>query len=267
MKRITLFLVSLCIVTMANAQTAKTVAKKTLKKAMELQMPEGDGANGCSVVFHPTTKKYYIPMVGNAIYDLVTFDAKGKQLNVQEVGYDLRGLWYNPKTKKVEGNCYNEGGWVSYTVNSKGEISKDDTQLHEGLKQPTEQSVGVFNAKDNKVYFLTTTGVSIYNFKAEEEKTMELKTSKSADPIIFDNDNETYNNRNLIYTGLPKAEIGLLNVLDKKIELFNGTTGIKTNEWILPDDVATLNQSFNFAYCNGMVWLFDKENRKWVVYK
>jgi hypothetical protein len=267
MKRITLFLLSICMLHFANAQTAKPVAKKTLKKVMEFVMPGEDGSNGGSVAYHPTFKKYYIPMVGNASYPLATFDAKGKLLDEQVAGNDLRGLWYNPKTKKVEGNCYNDGGWVAYKLNAKGEINNTTETLHEGMKQPIDQSVGVYNSKADKVYFLTTTGVSIYNMDAQEEKTMDLKTAKDADPLIFDNDNEYYNTTSLIYTGLPKAEIGLLNVLDKKIELFNGVTGIKTTEWILPDTVAELKQSFNFAYCNGMVWLFDKENRKWVVYK
>ncbi|MBP6430836.1 MAG: hypothetical protein KA319_03635 [Ferruginibacter sp.] len=261
MKRIIFFLLCICTITITNAQTAKPVAKKTLKKIMEMQMPEGDGANGSCVVYHPTTKKYYIPMIGNASYDLVTFDANGKQQKVQSVNNDLRGLWYNPKTKKIEGNCYADGGWVSYTVSAKGEVTSDATPIHEGSKQPSDQSVGVFNAKEAKVYFLSTTGVSVNNLKAEEEKTIELKTAKDADPIIFDNDNEYYNTTSLIYTGIPKAEIGLLNVLEKRIELFNSATGIKTTEWMLPDSVAELKQSFNFAYCNGMVWLFDKENR------
>lgn len=271
MKRITLLLLSLCVSFFVNAQNPakakSTPATKTLKKVMEITMPGTDGSNGGSVAYHPTLKKYYIPMLGNASFPFATFDAKGKLLDEQVAGNDLRGLWYNPKTKKVEGNCYNDGGWVSYKLSAKGEINNTTETLYEGMKQPTDQSVGVFNAKALKIYFLTVTGVSVYNMKAEEEKTFELKLSKDADPLILDDENEYYNTTSLIYTGMPKAEIGLLNVLDKKIELFDISTGIKTNEWMLPDTVAELKQSFNFAYCNGMVWLFDKENRKWVVYK
>lgn len=267
MKRTILLLLSICMITIANAQSKPSAAKKSLKKVMEVAMPGESGSNGSCVVYHPTLKKYYIPMVGNAIYPLATFDAKGKLLKEQEAENDLRGLWYNPKTKKIEGNCYDSNGWVKYTVDAKGNISADAVKIHEGMKQPKDQSVGVYNAKDNKVCFLTFTGVAVYNMNGEEEKTIELKLSKDGDPMIFDSENESYNTTSAIYTGMPKAEIGLLNLDDKKIELFNSATGVKTTEWMLPDTVAELRQSFNFAYCNGMVWLFDKENRKWVVYK
>ena len=271
MKWTILFLVSLCFVSNSIAQPQK----KVLKKVMEITMPgvQGDdGSNCASVVFHPVSKKYYIPMVGNAIYPFAIFDSKGKLLSQANAGNDLRGLWYNPKTKKIEGNCYYKGGWVKYTVDAKGEIPIDfETRTFESIFldtmiQPENQSVGVFNAKENIVYFLYQTGVVIYNMKGEQQKTIELKKSKSDTAILYDSKNTTYNISEIIYTSIPKAEIGLLNTEDKKIEFYNKATGIYTTEWILPEDAA-VQKNFNFAYANGMVWLFDKENRKWVAYK
>ena len=264
MKRTILFLFSLCLVGVSIAQPQK----KVLKKVMEIIMPgvQGDdGSNGASIVFHPVSKKYYIPMVGNAVYPFATFDSKGKLLYQTDAGKDLRGIWYNPKTKNIEGNCYDEGGWIKYPLSAKGEVNPSEI-LIEGLKQPESQSVGVFNAKENIVYFLYQTGVVIYNMKGEEQKTIELKKLKSDTAILFDSETATYNISEIIYTGIPKAEIGILNIETKKIEFYNKATGIYTTEWILPED-AVVERNFNFAYANGMVWLFDKENRKWLGYK
>jgi translation elongation factor P/translation initiation factor 5A len=261
MKQAILFLFSLYTIGFANAQAQK----KSLKKVMEIAMPEGDGSNGGSVVFHPVSKKYYIPMLGNAIYPFAVFDSKGKLLSEKEAGNDLRGLWYNPQTKNIEGNCYDEGGWVKYKLDAKGNLTDPEVIL-EGMKQPENQSVGVFNAKENVVYFLYSGGVSVYNMNGEEIKKIELKKSKSDSAILFLDDNQMYNTTSVIYTGIAKAEIGIFNVEEKKIELYNIATGIYTTEWKLPEQCTNYPQ-FNFAYANNMVWLFDKENRRWVTYK
>lgn len=283
MKRITLMLLSLCVLTIANAQSAKTtLAKKTLKKVMEITMPGDGGSNGGSVAYNPIAKKYYIPMLGNASYPMAIFDLKGKEITYATAGNDLRGLWYNPKTKQLEGNCYDSGGWVKYKLDAKGSILKDDYDYFKSdfifendMRQPDNQAVGYFSSQDNMVYFLAQQGfVIVYDMDGYEKKTIELKNTKGGERIIFGNYQEPevedpnffINATSLIYTGIPKSEIGLLNVTDKKIVLYNKATGIFSAEWQLPKD-AVVNENFNFTYANGMVWLFDKENRKWVVYK
>jgi hypothetical protein len=271
MKRITLFLLSLCILTIANAQ--KTTAKRTLKKVMEIEMPEGGGSNGGSVAYNPIAKKYYIPMVGNASYPMAIFDLKGKELTNGMASNDLRGLWYNPKTKQLQGNCFDSGGWVKYPLDAKGNILKDELDFFKSefifendMRQPDNQAVGFFSSADNMIYFLTQFGhVSVYNMNGNEKKTIDLKKSKDDQAIVFEDEGNPYNST-LIYTGIPKAEIGLLNIDDKKIEFFNKATGIFATEWQLPKD-AVVYPNFNFTYANGMVWLFDKDDRKWIVYK
>jgi hypothetical protein len=281
MKRITLFLLSICLLTLTNAQKI-TLVRRTLKKVMEVVMPEGGGSNGGSVAYNPIAKKYYIPMVGNANYPMAIFDLKGKELTSANAGNDLRGFWYNPKTKQLQGNCYDSGGWVKYNLDAKGDITKDDDYFksefifENEMHQPDNQAVGFFSSQDNMVYFLTKWGsVWLYDNKGNKKKFLDLKNSKdAADPIEFGDDDSdvsddvtfTYNTTSLIYTGNPGAEIGLLNVEDKRIEFFNKATGIFATEWQLPTD-AVVYKNFNFTYANGMVWLFDKENRKWVVYK
>jgi hypothetical protein len=271
MKRITLFLLSLSFLTLANAQKT-TVAKRTLKKVMEVEIPEGGGSNGGSVAYNPIAKKYYIPMVGNASYPMAIFDLKGKEITNANAGNDLRGLWYNPKTKQLQGNCYDSGGWVKYNLDAKGDIAKDDDYFksefifENKMRQPDNQAVGFYSSQDDMVYFLTASGgVSVYDMKGNDKKSIALKKSKNDDVIIFMDEDNPYNST-LIYTSIPKAEIGLLNIDDKKIEFFNKATGIFATEWQLPKDVVVY-PNFNFTYANGMVWLFDKDDRKWIVYK
>ena len=263
MKQSLLLLLLVCFLTATNAQAQK----KTLKKTAELVMPGDVGSNGASVVWHPLQKKYYAAMAGNAIYPFSVFDIKGKRISDEslEAGNDLRGLWYNTKTKSIDGNCYDSAGWVTYKLDAKGLPTAPEIILS-GMYQPTGQSVGVYNTKLNAVYFLSVTGVSVYDIKGTETNMIALKMKKDGDDIMFDDDNTLYNTKSLIYTGIPKMELGLLNTEEGKIELFNGADGLYTKDWLLPKD-APLNSVFNFAYANGIVWLFSKEDRKWVGYK
>jgi len=134
-----------------------------------------------------------------------------------------------------------------------------------GQHQPDIQSVGLFNDKLQKVYFLNNTALVKYDIKGQQLDSIQLFPKMVGDEEMGDGLSEDYNHT-AIYTGILKAEIGLLNNTDKKIELFNLATGKPAATWQLPDDIPE-NTIFNFAYSNGIVWLFDKEARTWYGYK
>ncbi len=75
-----------------------------------------------------------------------------------------------------------------------------------------------------------------------------------------------YNENAIIYTGIAKSEIGVLNFSDKQIELYNLATGLRTQILKLPSG-APVQASLNFSYCNGTYWLYDKTDRVWHGYK
>lgn len=77
---------------------------------------------------------------------------------------------------------------------------------------------------------------------------------------------DDYNQQTVIYTGIPKAELGFLNYIALQIELYNAKTGLLTQVLKLPEDVIA-ESSFNFAYANGIYWLFNIESRRWTGYQ
>ena len=275
MKKVTaaLFIIAAFITTAAAQSTL------SLKKVMELKMPAEDenstmnGTRGASVAWHPVQKKYYACFAGNAGYPLAVFNATGKRLsgNAETTQIDTRGLWYNPVKKQICGNAYSEFGWFSYKINTTGLVGEVVTDL-EGKHQPNEQSVGAYNIAKKQVIFLSGSEIWAYNADGTE---VETKTTlhwglTAKDGIAEDEDvsetPEGYNSSTLIYTGLPNAEIGVLNIADKQVELYSSKTGFLSKKLKLPDD-ATAEATFNFAYANGIYWLFDMENRKWTGYK
>lgn len=259
-----------------NAQVVKT-----LKKTIELNMPKTaedtmGGTRGAAVIWHPILKKYYAAFAGNQGYPLAVFDVAGKRLSGEDQTclIDLRGLWYNPKLKKICGNGYSEIGWFNYKLDAKG-IPEETEVYAAGMNQPDEQSVGVFNAKTNLVYFLNGQNIYVYNADAmqEEDSTIRLFAGISRKEDIDENDdddglipNKDYSSNVLIYTGIPKAEFALLNVIEKQVELYNRKTGLMTQKLKLPSDIE-IWPAFNFSYANGTYWAFNQDTRKWTGYK
>ena len=76
------------------------------------------------------------------------------------------------------------------------------------------------------------------------------------------NGNQMYVNR----TFGTQSRAGFINTTNSQIELYNIADGFLTRRLSLPDD-ASINATFNFAYTNGMFWLFNMEERTWTSYK
>lgn len=271
MKNYGLFLLAFC--TIVSGYTA--TAQKLPVKVISLVIPGEDGKNASSVVWHPTQKKYYTSMIGNSIYPMAIFDAKGKLIKSEfEAGQDLRGMWYNPLSKQIEFNCYDEGGWGHFELDKAGYITGVKIDV-EGMTQPSAQSVGTYYKTGNKVLFLDEDYVAVtYGITSRENaKTLTpvypgCSTKEEADELTPDDIIEKMEERNmsLQYTGLAKAELALLNVDQRKIELYDEKTGLLTRAISLPENIK-LELSFNFCYNNGIWWFFDKESRTWLGYK
>lgn len=259
---------------------------KTLKKTIELDMPKTvfvsintgkdsmSGTRGAAVVWHPVQKKYYAAFAGNENYPMAVFDVAGKRLSGEDQTclIDMRGMWYNPKLKKICGNGYSDIGWFGYKLDAKG-IPVENEIYAAGMNQSGVQSIGVFNAITNMVYFLDGQNIYVYNADAmqEEDSTIRLYPGISKKEDIDEDDDdeilsEDYSTNVLIYTGISKAEFGLLNVIEKQVELYNRKTGLMTQKLKLPSDLETW-PAFNFSYANGTYWAFNQDTRKWTGYK
>ena len=274
MKKLLFILTIIATMFSANAQPA---TEKLLKKGMTLTMPrtiedEMPGTRGASVVWHPLQKKYYAAMAGNTGYPLGVYDATGKKLSQDSLNCDadIRGLWYNPQKKQIQGNAYSDYGWFSYTLNAKG-ISATADIFMEGLNQPDAQSAGTYSTARQEVLFLDKGYVSFYTITdGQSDNSIKIHWGLTkADGIGEDEETgtpEDYNYSNVIYTGLKGAELGFLNITEMQIELYDIADGFLTRKLKLPEDAA-MNASFNFAYTNGMYWLFNIETRTWTAYK
>jgi hypothetical protein len=277
MKKILLLLACSAALLLQTAQAQKTEpVNKTLKKVLELAIPDADGSNGASVVWHPVLKRYYAAMAGNALFFIGAYDMKGKLLTPEdlEAQFDIRGMWYNPASKTIQMNGYDAYGWAEYKLDTKG-VPVSVKNIIEQSIQPDAQSTGAYDPVAKQLYFFNQDGnIDKYDFKTTKfSETLELTlgyTAKEAEDDADEIDNEIaiadYNTTTVIYTGIKNAEIGLLNVLNSEVELYDLKTGHITQKLSLPED-APVEEALNFAYTNGVLWLFDKNTRSWKGYK
>jgi len=274
MKKLCLFFSAMLLLNIVT--TAQTSV--TLKKVMELKMPktaEDDmpGKRGASVIWNPLQNKYYAAMAGNAGFPLAIFNAAGKRLSSDELTtmIDIRGLWFNPQKKLICGNGYDTVGWFHYVLDPKGVVLEVVVDIAEKA-QPNEQSVGTFNTARNEVMFLNGNQVSLYSNVGSTNNEVNLRLGLTKKDDIgekferIDETPENYNYTSVIYTDIKNAEIGILNTEEKQIELYAFDNGFLTKKLKLPEDAAT-EPSFNFAYANGIYWLFNMETRIWTGYK
>lgn len=248
-----------------------------LKKVLELKMQKTadddmPGTRGASVAWNPLAKKYYAVFAGNMGFPLAVFDEKGKRLTNDDLTamIDTRGLWYNPSTKQICGNGYSDNGWFAYKSDSKG-LVKDIEVIAAGQYQPDAQCTGAYNPVTKQVLFLYGSQVTMYdsNQMPVDSLTIHWSRKKADGPADTEDrltSSEDHNYTNVLYTGLKGRELAFLNITDKVIELYDIKSGYMTGKLNLPETAKT-EASFNFAYANGIYWLFDIENRTWKGYK
>lgn len=213
-------------------------------------------------------------MAGNVLFPLAVFDMKGNRLSADTIscGADTRGLWYDEKENRICGNAYSDKGWFYYKLNENG-IPYAAEIIYSGQNQPTEQSVGAFDFKQKKILFMDGSIIYAYDPVTAEVSTETIqihwgrsKTNGAAGEEPSGETNEGYNYTTIVYTGLPGAEIGVLNYEKKQVELYDIKNGFLTKTLKLPDTIVTYD-SFNFAFTNGIYWFFDQDTRKWTGYK
>jgi hypothetical protein len=278
MKQLVYLLAAFCITSSTIAQSTARKLKKTIVLQMALTAEDDmPGTRGASVVWHPLQKKYYAAMAGNVGYPLSVFDATSKRVSADThiTDADIRGLWYNPFVKAIQGNQYNDYGWFQYKLTPGGMVDEVE-ELQEGMHQPDAQSAGAYYPAKKQVLFQQEGAILFYNYDTgllEEDDDGEaislkifwgLKKSQAEEDQL-DSPEGLYNST-VIFTGIKGGELGFLNVDDRQIELYDIKTGYLSQALAIPDD-AKAELTFNFAFANGMYWLFDMETRKWTGYK
>ena len=237
-------------ITTANAQIIYQAKASNI-----ISLVSSDGTNASSLVWNPDKKIYYSVIAGNEDFPLETYDENGKFLFTSSAAFDTRGLWYNPKSKKLEGNGAGENGFFSHDLTSSGQINGSQIKVA-GQNQPEFNSVGAFYSKKKLVYFYSE-GM-IYSYKAKggkQSKSFAIQIPSSLDVI---------NPTTVVFTGRKGQELGLLDFDAAKVYLFD-LKGKHTATVNLPIEYVS-STMFRFSFTNDKIWLYDADERVWSSY-
>ena len=142
-----------------------------------------NGTHGCAIGFNSDKQLYYTVIGGNASFPLCTFGSNGTLLHQVEAGADTRGMWWNPKTKKLEATTYSDIEVVEYGTGSDGYCNGD--VKHSYIKVDNTDlynTPAVFDSKKNRLCFYDNGSVFFYDRnsgKAKGKVTLDLPGSNS----------------------------------------------------------------------------------------
>ncbi|HNQ66977.1 MAG TPA: hypothetical protein PKN32_01250 [Bacteroidales bacterium] len=242
--------------------TSAILLSQPLSKAtkdISYKFVSSSGTNASAVVWHPEKQLYFTVIAGNASFPLEAFDEKGKSVYSEEINIDCRGMWYNPTTKNIEVNGYDNNGWASIIFNEKFNFHEVKT-ICSGMKQPDANVCGTYYTKKKSVIFLNEKDlcIDVYNYK-NPGKVKKIKLQLRSDNL------DPYNTTTVAYTGKKGFEFVLLNVDKYQLDYFD-SKGQFAGSTTLPK-TAIVSYMFKFAFANDRVFLYDKEVRTWTAFK
>ncbi len=274
MKQLCLFITLVVLLSARiSAQENGEPTSQTLQKVISLKIDRAGNTDAAAVAWHPVQKKYYAAQAGMDA-PMMVFDEKGKKIAATglKTGVDVRGFWYNPAARTLQVTTAGNAGWYEYALDDRG-VPENRRKIGIETSQQDLQAVGAYAAGMNSVYFFDHNTASVESrmltglpgaTKIKLHLGSALKDNISDEAIA--KRKSRYNQTTIVYTGIAHAEIGLLNIADKQVELYDGETGLMTQVLKLPPSAPT-SASLNFSYSNNIYWLYDKAAKEWDGYK
>lgn len=218
-----------------------------------------DGTNGSAVVWLPKKNIYVAAIAGNADFPLEAFSPAGTTVFSERISFDARGIWYNGKTDRIEGNAAGSDGWYAIEIDPTNRPTTP-VSIFSGQYQPDFQSVGVYDNSKKQVCFLSADLSSIECYSRKKPgKTSSITLNWNGIP------SGNINPYALGYTGVSGYEFVCLDYVNRKMVFFNRSGG-QTATVNVPED-APVYDWFAFSFTNGHAFFYDKDLRIWTGYK
>lgn len=267
MVKCTKVVVGLILLAIGMSAKGQLQQGRMLLKVAELPMGPVSAVDGACVAWHPVQKKYYAGMVGGPNELMRIFNEKGEPVDSCSTLANLRGLWYNPVKKLLEGNAVEHKGWFTYHLNKKGMPEKTEPVFNYDAVS-NEQSVGAFLRIDTSSIVAFYYDISVQFYNAAQGDFISTVTL----PELYGNAGYEKNEAGLTHTGMvvlstgmPEAELAFVNVYKRRIDFIKLGKGY-SHSLIIPQQ-QPLYGAFNTAFANGILWMYDQQKKVWNGYQ
>jgi hypothetical protein len=240
---------------------------RMLLKVAELPMGPVSAVDGACVTWHPVQKKYYAGMIGGPNELMRIFNEKGELVDSCTTLANLRGLWYNPIKKMLEGNAIEHTGWFNYQLNKKG-VPEKIVPVFTRAAVGHEQSVGAYLNIDSLGTVAFLFDISVHFFDAAEGVFISAVTLPElyGEPTYEKNEaGLTHTAYVVLATGMPEAELAFINVYKRRIDFIKLGKGY-SHSLTIPQQQPVYG-AFNTAFANGILWMYDQQKKVWNGYQ
>lgn len=216
--------------------------------------------NPMALVYNPSRSLYYLFYGGNVSYPAEVFNAAGTRLaTVSPLGYDLRGMWWNPTTSQLEGNGYDNASIIAKALDANGyPVASAITTIFTPGNGLASQNVAAFDPLNNEIIYYSAG--SIKRVSRATNATI-ASAAVTGLPVSVANHNPNV----ALYTGCAGREYALYDATNRALYFISRATNAYVGLSQLPA-TAPANATFGISYTNGQLFLFDYPTRTWNSY-
>lgn len=238
-----------------------------------------------TVAYVPDHSRYYIadgglaPMpdaMGIPVSDskIDAYSAQGEHLQTIRPNLDNRSLYYNPLTRQLESVTYNASSWAGFTPNSGiYAISLDASGNMSGsadmVAGPNPAFGGAstmpsFDAAERIYYAKQERSGDVLLVQPEKREALgKIRLDLAAAGVRFDDISDSF----VAYTGVPGAELALLDVDHKAVLVFDRQGGF-VGRCALPAalKLRANNHYSGLGYANGLFFVYHEPEGEYGTY-
>jgi hypothetical protein len=251
--------ITVCIFAMATwYTTVKAQPVQQITPSAKLVSAKVNGGMGVSVVWNPGLKRYYSAVSGTGEKWLMIFNQQGQSIrNPYLLPFDPGSLWIEGSGNYLR--SYAAGMEGLYVIHLREGLPAYAENIFYALHNPVAIGNGAWVSKRKEMWYFHDK--TVYRYKIRNAY---HRTPLQLDLDEFENE---INSMGMVYTGIRQSEIGLYDRGQHRILLFNARNGKCSRILQIADESGPKPLCGDFAFANGLFWLYDRETGIWYGYR
>lgn len=231
---------------------------RQIKPVTTLISGKAPGGMGVSVVWNPGLKKYYAAVSGNVERWLFMYDQNGKAIKPPYLlPFDPGSLWLEAGGKMLK--SYASGMEGLYVIHLREGMPAYAENIFYSLHNPVAIGNGAWAGRRKEMWYYHDKAIFRYKIRhAHHRSPLQLDIDE------FENE---LNSMGMVYTGIRGIEIGLYDRGQHRILLYNSRSGRCTRILQILDENGPKPICGDFAFTNGLFWLYNRESGIWHGYR